>query len=273
MLRKPIWFVTVFAAGSVLAPAGRASVVNINNVFEDQTAFLTRVTGVVGFFPIKVTNLVDIPGTPWESTSTITELVGLSADSVSVSWTIQHLMGPHSEDINPNPDEPVTLSVSFTAAAVGAFLAPAPLTIVDHPTTGPDPHFDRLQLLIAGNVTSGLFGHLNISHYEITYDALHCLEIQGTACVTGTTLPPAFAPEPGTFLLVSTGLAIGLAASLRRRLRTMRICGVECCAKMAEPFEQPSETRPSGSGLPRFSKALVRFRLTRVRERSPLPWK
>jgi hypothetical protein len=83
-----------------------ANPITINNFTDTTTTFFTAVTGSVGFFP-DVHVLVDIPGTPWDSSSTIFESPGLPGplvpDSVTVNWTIQNLLGPDPLEINPNP--------------------------------------------------------------------------------------------------------------------------------------------------------------------------
>src|SRR5215471_565497 len=82
-----------------------ASSITIINGLDEPLSFTTRVFGSVGLFP-DIHFLVDIPGTPWESSSTIVEApsgIPLIGDKLNISWTIQHLLGPDPLDINPNP--------------------------------------------------------------------------------------------------------------------------------------------------------------------------
>src|SRR5262249_45641159 len=129
--------------------------------------------------------LVDIPGTPWESSSVIIENPSPGPffdDKISIRWTIQHLIGPHPTDINPNP--PVTLSLTFTPTAPGAFGSSLRCNsatggifstlLVNHPLTTGGTHFDDFFLCIDGFVTADLFGSLRITSYDVEYRAFHC---------------------------------------------------------------------------------------------------
>jgi|GEM_PF-3806439 len=130
--------------------------------------------------------LVDIPNTPWISSSTIEEDAGFSADGLTVSWTIQHIFGPHEQDIDPNGSK--TLKTSFTAAAAGAFSWVVKDFLL-HPLSTGGFDKDLFTLTLSGNVTSDL----EIDSYKVDYLAVHV-------------------PEPSSLFLLSLGLmGIGLA--------------------------------------------------------------
>ena len=231
----------VIGVGCVLLCPARvdANAITITNLMDTTSSFDTRVTGRgVGFFP-EVHFLVDIPGTPWESSSTIFESPGLPGplvpDIVRVDWTIQHLLGPDPGDINPNPVGPVTLSLVIVPTAAGPFgttigvcgTPPAffSATAVAHPLTTGGSHFDDFCLAMNGSIVADALGHLDITSYQIYYFAEHCSTLDPTAfgCAGPTPVPPGPAPEPATLLLLGPGALIlackKLKTSARSRVR------------------------------------------------------
>jgi hypothetical protein len=232
--------------GVLLCPLrADANSISIANVLDNTTSFSTIVTGTgVGFFP-DVHFLVDIPGTPWVSSSTIFEVPGPPGpfpDVLRITWTIEHLLGPDPTDVNPNPLEPFTLSLTFVPTAPGpfgvfrtTFPCPLPLTppdifnltAVSHPLTNGGSHFDDLCLAVSGTVTVDLLGHLDITSYIVTYDAVHCgvLFPGGFGCsppiVPGGGVGGMMeSPEPATFVLLGTGV---LALRIKKRGATIRL--------------------------------------------------
>ena len=206
---------------AALTPTGAfASAITIDNIFEVAGGFSTAVDGSVSHLPpfFQIHNLVDIPGTPWVSSSRIVESAGLTADSVSVSWTMQHVLGPHDDDVNPNPNMPVTLNTSFTAAAPGGFSVPTVTRVVEHPRPAGEPHFDILNLVLFGEVTAGLLGHLDIASYRVGYLAFHCEVVDVTTGGCDIVFPPdpdpddgGFAvPAPASLLLLGVGVLLAL---------------------------------------------------------------
>src|SRR5437867_3455094 len=169
----------VIAAGCMILCPWRvdASSITITNYNDDAEFFGTTVRGKVGFFP-DIHFLVDIPGTPWESSSTIYEAPApapLLPDILRVDWTIRHLEGPHAADIDPNGS--VTLSLTFIPTAAGPFgasglpgvcLVPPRAgdvsigTVLNHPLTTGGAHFDDFCLDISGVVSTNLVGGLSI---------------------------------------------------------------------------------------------------------------
>jgi hypothetical protein len=227
-----------------------ASSITITNVIDTTSAFFTTVSGSVGLIP-DVHLLVDIPGTPWDSSSTIIEVphpIGPLPDILNFNWTIQHLIGPvPGFDINPNPNEPLTLAIRFIPTASGGFgfstvrpggfqtcnfpLGSVPVfteIVVGHPNTAGLPKFDDLCLNVFGFVGSDLLGGLNINFYTIEYFAQHCDVLDP---VTGTCPPLGFnlIPEQPALVLVGSGLlllSVGSRGIARRRRRTMNSPGV-----------------------------------------------
>jgi hypothetical protein len=225
--------VIVAAVSCVLLAAVRveANAITINNLIDTQGVFLTRVTGSVGFFP-PFHLLVDIPGTPWDSSSTIAELpnegLPFVPDVITIRWNIQHLVGPDATDINPNPNEPVTLTLGFIASAPGPFGGTfdcigtgvyTTLTVA-HPLTTGGTHFDDLCLDIKGTVTTGPLGSLDISSFSIDYLAEHCDVLDPVAF--GCAIPGGGGnpvPEPSGLVLFGSGVPLLVAAIARRRWR------------------------------------------------------
>lgn len=201
---------------TLLASTGAgAGPIVITNVVDNPTSFFTFVTGAgVSHFPpfFQIHSLVDIPGTPWVSNSRIVESAGFTADSLSVTWDMQHILGPHAEDVNPNPAVGL-LSLSFTPTAAGVFsLFTTPFPVpVTHPITNPGTHFDLLFLSMAVNVGTGVLGHLDINGYTIDYRAEHC---EGNGVTTPCTPVPGGvggmneAPEPTALSLVMLSLLL-----------------------------------------------------------------
>jgi len=228
--------------------------ITIANLVDTTLDFHTDLTGSVTFPTLLdpgIHILVDIPGTPWVSNSTIVEQFGLTADSLAVSWTIQHILGPHPEDVDPAGSH--TLSGTFTAAAPGPFgfafglgldmgnpiwfTVPSavgggpPLAglIASHPTTMGAPHVDVFGLFLSGFVTADpLFGTLRITNYKFSYVAEHCygvapappIFVPGLECdQTGpAVVSPPVIPEPSTVVLLLSGL-VGLWAWRSRSSR------------------------------------------------------
>lgn len=218
-----------------------AGAITISNNIENTVQFDTDVTGSVSHLPpfFQIHSLVDIPNTPWVSTSRITESAGLTADTISVIWTIQHILGPDATDVNPNPNEPVTLSLAYTATAPGFFVAPGPVAgrsgvrlVVEHPLTAAGPHFDVLDLNITGTVTANFFGYLSITSYKIQYLAQHAPAIDpisGTP-IYGDPPPPdgdggfAEVPEPSGFVLACLAIVtFAPVTMMRNRFRQLPV--------------------------------------------------
>jgi hypothetical protein len=229
--------VVVGVGGVLLCPARvDANAITITNRFDTTSSFDTRVTGTgVGFFP-DVHFLVDIPGTPWESSSTIFESPGVPGpwvpDILRVNWTIQHLLGPDPGDINPNPVGPVTLSLTVVPTVAGPFgttigvcgTPPAMFsaTAVAHMLTTGGSHFDDFCLAINGSVSADALGHLDITSYQIYYLAEHCDTLDPTAfgCAGPPVVPPGPAPEPATLLLLGPGALILACKKLKTLYRS-----------------------------------------------------
>jgi hypothetical protein len=209
-----------------------ASSITINNISENTTFFHTEVKGGIGILP-DFHFLVDIPNTPWESSSLIVEAPGdvaLLPDKLGVRWTMEHLLGPDPQEIDPNPLGPTTLSLSFTPTAAGVFGNSAAtlgifacdptvtssvfaIAALAHPLATGGSAFDEFCLEVFGNVSSNIFGNFSIDSYTIEYFAVHCtiLSTTGFGCA-----PPTFpgggvggmanAPEPATMILFGSGL-------------------------------------------------------------------
>jgi hypothetical protein len=239
--------VTLFA----LVQAPPAEAITIENHFDDPTTFLTLVKDSVGLFTTTHT-LVDIPGTPWVNSSVIVETPGPAggADSLSVTWTSQHIQGPHPDDVDPN--RALTLTLTFTATAAGDFnihFGGLPRTLIEipHPVANGPPHFDRFNLSLQNaTVESTLLGGLDITAYTIGYFALHC-EVQlgpDFAC-----FPPAprfedlllvttdggfeQVPAPATLLLYLSGCLAALLARHRGILSWRSAAGRLMLAEMS----------------------------------------
>lgn len=197
-----------------------ANGITINNIRENSRFFDTLVTGSVGLIP-DVHLLVDIPGTPCESSPTIFEAPApapLLPDILRVNWTMAHLVGPDLDDIDPNPVGLATLSLRFVPTAAGPFgsvpIIPGvfscsrspgaifAVTTIAHPPTTGGSHFDDFCLAIWGNVSanqSGAFG-----------------------CAAAPPLPPAPVPEPTTLVLVGPGVLMMPCKKLRNSLLGVR---------------------------------------------------
>src|SRR5262249_3089888 len=149
--------------------------ITINNLREDAGFFDTLVKGSIGFIP-DIHFLVDIPNTPWESSSTIFEAPApapLLPDILRVNWTIQHLVGPDPNDIDPNAFGPTDLSLRFIPTVAGPFgsvpivpgvfsCSPSPgaiftVTTIAHPLATGGSHFDDFCLAVWGNVSANIF--------------------------------------------------------------------------------------------------------------------
>jgi hypothetical protein len=213
-----------------------ASSITIVNLVETTDFFHTEVIGDVGLIP-DIHFLVDIPGTPWQSSSTIGELpgpLGPFPDVLKVTWTMEHLLGPDIQDVDPNPLGPTSLSLTFIPTAPGSFGPPispitrslacqpggifTSLTIV-HPLTTGGSHFDDFCLEVWGTVKTNILGNLNIGPYFIEYWAAHCDVLDPFAF--GCQINPAVgvggmieSPEPATLILLGTGV---LMQALRKR--------------------------------------------------------
>ena len=209
-----------------------AGTITINNIAETTFLFNTSVSGSVTQVPLLLVPhfLVDIPGTPWDSSSRILEFSGLTADSLSVRWTFQHLLGPDATDVNPNPVEPVTLNQLFLRLRRGLFPV-GQHVVVDHPLTTGANHFDVLDLDISGNVVSGLFGHLEIASYSVSYfcPALRSNRSHYPGLCAFAFPPPGGggfgeAPEPSILALIGLGMLLlfRFAPHRRRVARTAR---------------------------------------------------
>jgi PEP-CTERM motif len=207
-----------------------ASAIGINNFVDTPAAFHTRVTGSVGLFP-DIHFLVDIPGTPWESSSTIIESpppAPLLFDILNVSWTIEHLLGPDARDVNPNPLGPTSLSLKFIPTVAGPFgnfttvpCAPGgvfAIAAVNHLLVDGTFHVDDFCLDVWGIVGTDFFGNLKITTYNIEYYAEHCEVLDPTVAFG---CGPFTAPEPATWLLLGTGVLVQ-ARRLRRVFATTR---------------------------------------------------
>jgi hypothetical protein len=189
--------------------------------------------GSVGFSSTHT--LVDIPNTPWVNSSVITETNGPAggADSLSVTWTSQHIMGPHPDDLDPNVA--VTLTLAFTATAAGHFNIffdglPQTLVEIPHPVANNQTHFDRFNLdLHTVDVSSTLLGGLDITGYTLDYFALHCEVPLGPNFACFPPEPPfdqlllasteggiEEIPEPASLLLFISGCLAALLARNRR---------------------------------------------------------
>lgn len=203
--RTPL-VIGVVALLAVPYPVAAGSI-TISNLIDNNQQFLTNVSGGITLFQLNQTHtLVDLPGTPWLSSSVIFEDAGFFADSLTVNWTFRHLTGPDPEDVNPNALITV-LPLTFTAAVVGAFSVSTGLIPVPHPTTG-IPHFDDFMLSIAGNVffetlPTPIPGRLNIRDYTATYSVTH-----RDPAPPPPPPPPQPVPEPGTAFLLAFGFAI-----------------------------------------------------------------
>jgi len=220
-----------------------ASSISINNIREDAGFFDTLVTGSVGFIS-NIHFLVDIPNTPWESSSTISEATPpapLLPDILGVKWTIEHLVGPDPQDQNPNPLGPTNLALTFIPTVAGAFgeipIVPGvfscrPLTAaaifttvaIGHPLVGGGTHFDEYCLAMWGNVSTGLLGNLVIDAYNINYVAIHCDVLDPRVYGCAPTGPGGIGgmnetPEPATLVLFGSGILLlaRKAAHTRRR--------------------------------------------------------
>jgi len=227
------------AALLALARPVPAEALTIVNHHEDQTWFSTSASDSVGLFSATHT-LIDIPGTPWVNSSTIVETNGPpgGADSVNVTWTSQHIVGPDADDIDPNAA--VTLTLSFTPTAAGIFSIhsdPLPLTRLEipHPRLNNQFHYDRFVLDINhAVVTSTLLGGFDIESYEVVYFAVHCdvplnpdficftppVDLnQGLLLIAADDVGFEETPWPATLLLCVAGcLAAGLS-TVRARPR------------------------------------------------------
>ena len=145
----------MIALVTLTAIPSEAGPITIRNISDTQSLFETDVDGSVGLLN-QTHTLVDIPGTPWESFSTIFEDSGFLADSITVNWSIRHLDGPHDEDIDPNVGVDLP-PLTFTATAAGPFFANLPLVTILHPTapgTIDAPHIDDFFLSMLGTVTT-----------------------------------------------------------------------------------------------------------------------
>jgi hypothetical protein len=157
-----------------------------------------------------VWNFADVGGSPWNSSLRVTEkpspLDG-GFDEVDVRWDVEHLVGPHTQDINPGSAVFVTLN--FSAGDAGPFFFQAGPFISEHPSTEPDhEHVDRFRLIIAGNVEiqpvhlPGIITYRQIiSNYTVTYIAEHVR-----------------VPELGSSMLCGSGVVLA-AIGIRRQRR------------------------------------------------------
>lgn len=162
----------------------------------------TFVIGDGGVGPFSVTHTLDNIHTNWQSTSTIIETPGI-ADSVTVSWGIRHWIGPHADDINPQPTI-TTLSVTFIDPGTGpnSIAEVKDTKIVEHLTTTGEIHYDIFTLsFFSIKFRDEPTVNRHISSYGVTYDAVH------------STVP---VPEPASLALFGIGLASMLA--WRRRM-------------------------------------------------------
>jgi hypothetical protein len=219
-----------------------ASSISINNITENATFFHTEVKGGFGILP-DFHVLVDIPNTPWESSSLIIEAPGdavLLPDKLGVRWTIEHLSGPDPGEIDPNPLGPTTLSLSFAPTAAGVFGNPGAslgifacdpavtssvfaITAIAHPLATGGSAFDDFCLEVFGDASSNIFGNFSIDSYTIEYYAVHCTALNptGFGCA-----PPTFpaggvggmaeAPEPATLILVGSGFLLQIRWKRKR---------------------------------------------------------
>jgi hypothetical protein len=166
----------------------------IDNIVDIPSHFRTRVvsdTGVGIFDADRV--LIDLPGTPWVSSALIREDSETTADSVTVTWTIRHILGPHA-GVDADP-VPFNTQLTATATATGAGIVSTFATgRADHPLLagGTHPDLFRLDLAITGVASR------DITHYTVVFDAVHV-------------------PEPATAATVLCGL--GCAFLIRWRTR------------------------------------------------------
>ncbi len=203
----------LFAGAIVLAPAAvLAGPITITNNVETTSAFKTTVDAISGTLLATDHDLVDLPNTPWQSDSHITETAAYlgGADSLQVDWTVQHLQGPHTEDINPGPLV-VSGPLVFTATIAGPFAVAFPAVgsaLFPHPTTGL-PHDDSFIVSISGVVESlpivpFVVDRLAITSYTITYQAFHLV------------------PEPGSLAIAALGAVLLVVAERKRACRRAR---------------------------------------------------
>ncbi len=176
----------VFTANPALADS-----ISINNVFDIPPHFRTVVTNTGGTFGD--THLLnDIPGTPWDSNSTIVEDASGAAQSITVSWGIRHLLGPDPTDVNPNPLAG-NLMVTYLATGTAGTFVVEKTDMAMHPLTTGGNHLDRFTLTLS--VTAD--ANRNITGYLIVYDAVHV-------------------PEPSSVALLGIGAAAVMAWRRRR---------------------------------------------------------
>ncbi len=162
---------------------------------DSPTNFLVAANVLDGVGALAQTHLVNHVSTNWQSNSTIVETPGIS-DSVTATWGIRHWIGPHADDINPNPILTV-LSVTFTDPGTNDKISLEQTKSVAHLLTTGEIHYDNFTLFIVSikdKDTATINRH--ISNYSVIYLANH------------STVP---VPEPASLALFGIGFATLLA--------------------------------------------------------------
>lgn len=155
-------------AGVVPSHADTISVVNIDDT---PTHFRAAVNALEGVGAFDQTHTVNHVSTNWQSNSTIIEDSGFTADSVTVTWGIRHWIGPHADDISPNPILS-TLSVTFTDPGTSSSTVVRDTRIVEHFLATGGSHFDIFTLSLFSIKDSATVNR-DISQYTVIYDAIH----------------------------------------------------------------------------------------------------